>query len=412
MKKKIHFHTDCSFFAGCENMLSEFFSSCDLKDQFEVTLSYRFTELYTDGLKSRSMLDSNIYPLRLFDFSQFSLFPPSRLFWPFRRIERALLYLISPALVVYQFFALWRLFSVLKPDVLHLNNGGYPGALSVRVAAVAGKVAGISSILMVVNNLDVDYRRLLRWGQYPLDYLTAKCVNRFITGSEAASTKLQNVLDLPKRKLVAIHNGISLRPITETKTETKNRIGIDNFSGVVFGVVALMIPRKGHLYLIKAIVYLQERYPEVLKNIKILFEGSGPLRDELELYVRNNNLTENIIFVGSELNVMNFFAILDVFILPSIEFEDFPNVIIEAMGMGKPVISSRLAGTPEQVKDHQTGLLVEPKNEQQLALAILDLALDTPKRKSMSIEGTLAFNNKFRADIAIKNYIKLYQSIL
>ena len=102
----------------------------------------------------------------------------------------------------------------------------------------------------------------------------------------------------------------------------------------------------------------------------MIIEGNGSLRDELINIVKSDKLEPYCLFVGEEANIMDLMNTLDVLILPSIENEDFPNVILEAMGVGKPVIASRIAGTSEQIVDGETGLLVEPQNANDLAHAI------------------------------------------
>ena len=87
-----------------------------------------------------------------------------------------------------------------SPDVLHINNGGYPAALSARAAAIAGRLAGVDKIIMVVNNMAVDYHRLSRRFDYPFDRLVVRSVDRFITGSEAASRRLSAVLWLRSKR--------------------------------------------------------------------------------------------------------------------------------------------------------------------------------------------------------------------
>ena len=70
------------------------------------------------------------------------------------------------------------------------------------------------------------------------------------------------------------------------------------------------------------------------------------------------------------------FEIIDVLALSSTHKEGLPNVLLEALAMGVPVVSSRLAGTPEVVIDGVTGLLVEPGDVDGLATAIRRLADD------------------------------------
>jgi len=295
--------------------------------------------------------------------------------------------------------------------VLHINNGGYPAALSARAAVFSAKLAGIKSIVMVVNNMAFGYQRFSRWWQYPLDRLVAKWVTQFVTGSMAAGLQLKKVLRLPNEKFRPIHNGIALRAESETIVETRRRLGLEDFDGVLLGMVALMELRKGHQILLKAVAtYLQNPANKGVQ-FKVLIEGDGPLRAALQAFVLANQLSDHCIFVGVEENVMNFMAVLDVLILPSIMNEDFPNVILEAMAMEKAIIASNIAGIPEQIEAGKTGILVDPNNVDQLASALEKLITNKALRATMGRLGRQRFLECFVSDIAVRNYSSLYQSL-
>ena len=305
---------------------------------------------------------------------------------------------------------LYVLFRKIKPDILHINNGGYPAARSSLAAAIAGKLAAIPSILMVVNNMAVDYKHYSRWLDYPLDRLVVKSVDLFITGSKAAGLQLRSVLALPVNKITSLHNGIANRSGVENLFETRTRLGLRNFDGVIFGVVALLISRKGHQVLLDAILEISKQVGNGSKCFKVLIEGNGPLREELISFVNANALNEYVEFVGDEKNIVDFMAMLDVLILPSVADEDFPNVVLEAMALGKPVIASRLAGIPEQVSEGETGFLTDPRNVEQLAQAITELTNDTQLRLQMGKAAFNKFQNFFTSEVSVENYLTLYQS--
>jgi glycosyltransferase involved in cell wall biosynthesis len=412
LKKKIHYHTDCPFFAGCENMLVNFFSSSELKQQFDLSLSYRASKKYTAGLNHRLQLDCPIYPMRFPDFSDKNLL--SKKIPPL--IGRGLLFFLrlflTIPLLITQIVMFYWFFRHRKPDLVHINNGGYPAALSARAAVFAAKLAGIKSIVMVVNNMAFGYARFSRWWEYPLDQLVAKWVTQFVTGSMAAGLQLKKVLRLPNEKFRPIHNGIALRAVSETMVETRRRLGLADFDGVLLGIVAVMELRKGHQILLKAVATYLQNFANKGVKFKVLIEGDGPLRDYLEAFVLSNQLSDHCIFVGTEKNVMNFMAVLDVLILPSIMNEDFPNVILEAMAMEKAIIASNIAGIPEQIEAGKTGILVDPNSVEQLASAVDKLIINTSLRTTMGRLGRQRFLEFFVSDIAVRNYKSLYQLII
>lgn len=410
MPKKIliHYYSDCHFFAGCENMLTNFFNSGELRQYYDISFSYRYSASYMQGFKQRVHRDLPVYPVRFPDLSDIALMLKVLPLLSRRLITALIWLLLTGPLLIYEIVVLYLLFKKISPDILHINNGGYPAALSARAATIAGKLAGIPKVLMVVNNMAVDYQRVSRWIEYPVDCIVARSVDQFITGSEAAAAKLRNVLSLPENKVKAIHNGISLRSTTASVAVTHKRLGLENFEGIIFGVVALLVPRKGHRVLLEAVLNLVGGNRENVQQFKLLIEGDGPLRQELSDFVKAHNLSRWVMFVGDEDNVVNFMSAIDVLILPSVQDEDFPNVILEAMALGKPVIASRLAGTPEQIIDGVTGLLVEARNNIQLGEAIAYMMDNQNVMYEMGRASLERFNGYFTSNKALGNYTNMY----
>lgn len=408
---KIHYHTECEFFAGCENMLANFFNSKSFREVHEISFSYVSTKLYEDGLKRRVHLDLPVYPLNFHSFPDLKRMsqwiPPffSKMFFSIFRL------IFNAALFSYQIYILFCLFKKIKPDILHINNGGYPAALSARAAAVAAKYSGVPNVVMVINNMAVGYWSYSRWLDYPIDRVVARCVDTFITGSHAAGNRLQDVLKLSDTQIKTIHNGIELRDFTCTTDETKQRFGLHEFKGVIFGVVALLVPRKGHQILLDAILMMVADKKFSGKEFKILIEGSGPLKQKLFDFVDKNHLSPWVEFIGDEDSIIDFMAALDVLILPSVRDEDFPNVILEAMALGKPVIASRLTGLMEQVVDGVTGLLFAPGDATQLAANIYQLLGSSETRVSMGDEAKKRFVGNFTSSIALDNYNEAYAKL-
>jgi L-malate glycosyltransferase len=413
MKHKLHFHTHAASFSGAENMLSLFLQSERLASLFSISFSYRFSRKYYSGLIDRvQQYKENYYALRFLHLHSHNQLPRWIPILPKRILFVTINWLILYPLMIYEVVTIARLLFRISPDILHINNAGYPAASSSRAAAIAGWLCGVPKIVMVVNNMAVRYDRLSRWPDYPLDRVIARCVDVFITGSKAAGDRLQAVLKLPDNKLKSIHNGIALRNPTSSVETTRDRLIGKCSEVVIFGVVALLVPRKGHQVLLSAILKLVNDNKLTGKKIKIIIEGHGPLQQNLVDFVTNNKLTPWVTFVGDEVNIVDFMAALDVIILPSVRDEDFPNVILEAMALGKPIIASRLAGIPEQVIDGKSGILTEPRNVTQLSKAVLKLLNDDVLRSSMGKTALFQYNNYFTDRISIDNYCELYKKLL
>jgi glycosyltransferase involved in cell wall biosynthesis len=393
-------------------MLANFWMSPQLRQLYEVSFSYRATAAYSDGLHGRVKVDFPVYPLALPDPSSVDVYLR---FLPrgIRRVLRGLLSLVLRwPFLLFDLIVLTRLFRRLKPDIIHINNGGYPGALSCRAAVVAARLSGVRKVLMVVNNLAFPYTNPGRWFDYPIDRLVLRSIKIFVTASAAAAERLRQVLVLPVPRVMSLPNGIRLRPLTETAIETRQRLGLNCFDGVLFGVVALMEKRKGHQILLDALAYLNQSHSPDLLKVRIWFEGDGPLRKELEACVSERHLGHIVHFVGEERNIFNLIQALDVLVLPSIENEDFPNVVLEAMALGKPVIASLIAGTREQVIDGVSGILVAPGDAVGLANALRAFLQDPAYCKELGEQGYERFKEDFTADRAVQRYLLLYEKMI
>lgn len=392
-------------------MLSIFFGSEEFLQEHQVSFSYRSTISYEEGLARRVRFELPMFPLRFPNLSRLTDTPltgASRL----RLIVRILARLALTAPVfLYETVILFVLLRKVRPDVLHINNGGYPGALSARAAAVAGALASVPVTVMVVNNMAEGYDRIPRILGYPLDRLIANLTDVFVTGSEIARQRLNTVLRLDPTRTQAIHNAVELRDKGRSIEQVRQELGLNGFGGIVFGVVALLIPRKGHIVLLEAVAKVMKENRLPPSGIRVMIEGEGPLRAELVKFVAANDLQEIVHFVGHQDDIVGFMAMLDAVILPSVRDEDFPNVVLESMALGKPVICSRLAGTPEQVVDRKTGILVEPADAVALSEAICDLATQSSMRSAMGVAALQRYKSNFMSTVVLGRYTNLYRQL-
>jgi glycosyltransferase involved in cell wall biosynthesis len=399
---RVHYHTDCHTFGGCEQMLVVLLAARDGSG-----FTYRWSPAYERGARGR-------LPDHAIDEGRLQLPDAGRLRERFSHVlrSRALTAAkaITYALPIRQVFQIWdvvvmtRHLQQSRVDILHINNGGFPGGASCNAAVVAARLAGVRRVVYVVNNVAEGYRWPPRWYDYPLDRLAARWVTRFVTGSRPAADALRRVLRLPTDRVVTLHNGVAPRRPDETPEETRSRLSLPP-DALVVSVVAVLEPRKGHRVLVEAIARLQD-----LRLVAVV-EGEGPELEHLRTLARGLGVGDRVRFIGTESDVFNLLSVSDVVVLPSIGSEDFPNVPLEAMALGKPVIASRLAGVPEQVVDEETGLLVEPGDPEALAAALARLAADPGMREGMGAAGRARFEREFTADAAARRYEALYREI-
>jgi glycosyltransferase involved in cell wall biosynthesis len=310
------------------------------------------------------------------------------------RIFHYLFFLIE----VFQFA---KLMKIIKPDVVHLNNGGYPGARSVRAAAVASRLCKIKKIIMVVNNIAVPYSSIYRWVDYPLDRLVANSVTTFITSSRRAQEQLIKVLR-PKARVLKIQNIIE--PLNEVKYDL-NIVG-----KVKIVAVGNLEVRKGHIYLLEAISRIKSEHPEIYNNLDIWIMGSGTNHYFLESKINELGLISKFSILPYQPNTryIELIAKSHLFVHPSISYEDSPNVITTALALGKPIIATDVGGASELVKDKINGLIVEPKNSDSLYQALLLVLTNYSLLKEFSKQSRMIYEKDILQSAALEQYFTLY----
>ncbi len=161
---------------------------------------------------------------------------------------------------------------------------------------------------------------------------------------------------------------------------------------VNFSIVSGLIPKKGHLFLLKAF----EKAVRKNKNIQLKIVGDGPTGEVIKNYVRKNGFADFVKFYPrvkyASAEHKRYFAKADVFVHPSVtgpngDKEGIPGAIIEAMAAGLPVISTYHAGIPHVIEHNKTGMLVQEWDIDQLTNYILEIAQDSEKRNRIAIAG-------------------------
>lgn len=408
MKNKILYFSDCTFFAGCENMIANFLNSNELSQSFDVSFAYNYSIEYENGLNSR-LIKNNFkkHPLNLFKQISYNSLKRNNIITNF---------LLGIFLLIYKYFSiiantvvLYKFFRKNQPDILHINNGGYPAAFSCYSAVIAAHFARIPKIIYVVNNLVENYSKPFRWLDFFIDSVIVKWVHVFITGSQYAGDRLINILHLSKTKHLNINNGISNREISLDRNLFLEQINV-NKNKFIITTIANLEKRKGHIVLLNAILLLKNEEVN-FSNFQFILEGFGPEKPALTTFVNTNKLENDVIFFDRINNVFNLINASDLIILPSISNEDFPNIILEAMSLGKPVIGTKIAGIPEQIDDGVTGLLVNPLDVVELKNSILELINNDEKRNKIGANAKTKFLHLYTKDISVKKYINLYNSI-
>lgn len=177
-------------------------------------------------------------------------------------------------------------------------------------------------------------------------------------------------------------------------------------NSLVLGVVAQLIKRKGHRYLIDALPAVLARFPQV----QVLFLGQGPQRDELSLLVRNRGLDKHIHFAGFREDLPQWLGGLDLLVHPA-DMEGLGVSLLQAAAAGVPVIASRAGGLPEAVSDQKTGLLIQPGSVVELTTAIERMLENPALRIQYGCAGRVRILEKFSVKSMVDGNLSIYKKI-
>ncbi|VAV85703.1 hypothetical protein MNBD_DELTA01-1784 [hydrothermal vent metagenome] len=285
-----------------------------------------------------------------------------------------------------------------KVDIVHahLFNAS-------RASHFLAKLAGVR-ITIETNHVREAWRKgtLKTW--YAIDRLFSRFTDCIIAVSKANADYLLEVKGIEPGKVKVVQNGIDTRAFdaqSRPATSIKAALGIPDDAPLI-AVIARLEPQKGHIYLLEAIPEIIRKYPDVV----FLLAGDGVLASELKAQAARLKIDRNVIFAGFRSDAELLLRSSDIFLLPSL-WEGLPLVVIEASAAGIPVIATAVDGTPEVVRDGETGLLIEPRNPVVITESVLRL-LDNPEEaKKMGQRGA----NYVRAHFDISQQVKGTEAI-
>ena len=269
-----------------------------------------------------------------------------------------------------------------RPDVFHcwLDHpniwGGFGAAL-----------AQVPRVILSTRNVNPTHFPYLNSPYFKEAYrrlLQEKTV-RLINNSENGARDYAKWLGIPKEKIYIIKNGLNFktlkRPSLSALKNWRKKHAIPQSANLIAGVFRLSEEKQPMMFL--------EVAKELLKknaNLYFVIAGVGPYSKKMKLFIKKHQILTRVRLVGRVKNIGKVFA-NSIFSLLCSKHEGFPNVILESMWFGCPVIATRAGGTPEAVVHDKTGLLVNVNNKKGLIKACHLLLKDKIKRETLSRKG-------------------------
>jgi glycosyltransferase involved in cell wall biosynthesis len=359
--------------------------------------------------------------------------PPGRYTVPVR-------YLANPLFYLYAGLAVARIARRERAELLHVQNkqmlipGVIARALARRPVVLSIRDGGIIDAapmcLLHGDRMPPDCGAAKLWRECSVEYfdryvkgargrlpsklaflylwLDARLKQRFLARVDAVVGVSQGIVDVYRRsgllegiaRLRVVHTIPPLggAPTAAEVARTRARLGLEGQRVVLY--VGKFSPGKGTDDLVAA----AGRVAAALPDARFVFVGEGALGDD----------APHLRVLGPLPNreVLALYPLAEVVVVPSVIPDSLSRVILEAMSAGRPVIATRVGGTPELVLHGQTGLLVERGDREGLAAALLALLSDDALRASFGAAGRRHLASLTGAGGSLDRMLEVYAEVL
>ena len=312
---------------------------------------------------------------------------------------------------------IWRLVRFIKSaniDLVHTSLFE-----SEILGGIAGRLSGVPVVSSLVNTSDPS----LILGEEPhpsrtkfqlarlltkMVYMT--CFQHFVAISQYVRDSAIQSFKIPETKVTVIPRAVP-REWLESVPEydicaLRAELSLNGCYPVILNVGRL-VSQKGQRYLLEAMPRILQSLPKA----KLLIVGEGPLKNELEIMIRELHLQDAVLFLGKSTRVKELLLACDFFIFPSL-WEGFGVTLLEAVALGKPCIACNVGPISEFIEHKKTGLLVKSRCSQSLADAVLRLSSDKEMVTNLGQRAQQTVLTKFLIDKNIKKLEALYTQII
>ncbi len=296
--------------------------------------------------------------------------------------------------------ALWRLTGWLKqqmPQLLQcfLFHANFLGRIAARLAGVPHVVCSIRVA-----------EREHRWHLW-LDRLTDRLVDRHVCVSQAVAQFSAHTARLPQHKLVVIPNGVDCARLAAARPADLTAFGIPPACRAVVAIGRLE-PQKGFPWLLTH----ARRWLAAVDDCHLLIVGEGPLRPALQRVICGlGDLGRRVHLAGWRADVPEILAASSLLVLSS-RWEGMPNVVLEAMAAGVPVVATDVEGVRELLGPTADWQTAPPDDPEQFAQKIMAILAQPDLAERLAAANRRRAQAEFNIEKMVQRYQQLWESLL
>lgn len=307
--------------------------------------------------------------------------------------------------------AVWRIYRFLrtaKVDLLRAQT-----AKAGMIARLAARLARVPHVVYTAHAW--SFHDLLPLWKQRLYAALERAASRFcdviLVDSEVVRRRGLAFNVAPPEKIRVIPMGIDVDRFSPEKVALLRddmrqslRIAAD---APVIGAAARFVPDKGLECFVEAAASIVKEQPECV----FVMVGDGPLRPLLERMIAERNLQASFRLVGMQSEMVPYYAVMDVFMLPSLR-EGFGVAYAEAMSCGLPVIATNIAPMTDIILGGENGLFAEPNDAEGFARAALQLVGSPELRRRMGASARQRVVSAFSVSLMIAEHAALFASLV
>ena len=287
-------------------------------------------------------------------------------------------------------FSLTRTFRSRRFDIVHTHSSkaGILGRMAAARAAVPLVIHTVHG--QAFHRYETWWRNLL---YIHAERMAAKRCHRIFAVAQAMVDQCVRARVAPPEKYAVVYSGMEMARFLEGGPDEglRERLGLAAGSPVV-GKIARLFELKGHDTLIAAAPAIVREVPEV----RFLIVGDGVLRESLEADIARRGLTDHFVFTGlvPPSEVHRYTALMDVLVHLSLR-EGLPRTVVQALASAVPAVGFDLDGTPEVIRDGETGYLCQPGDRPAVQEAICKLLRNPQQAREMGRRGRELVRERF-----------------
>jgi glycosyltransferase involved in cell wall biosynthesis len=293
-----------------------------------------------------------------------------------------------------------RLVRAWRPDVLHSHM-----VHANLMARVLRLITPVPVMVSTIHNIYEGGR--LRMAAYRL---TNALVDHVTIVSQAAADRFVREGIVPKSLLTVIPNGVDTEQFRRVPREVGN--SLRQSLGLEQEFVWLAVGRfeiaKDYPNMLRGFSRVRERFPRAV----LLLVGRGSLQSETEQLAQSLGLGSGVRFLGVRDDVVQVMSAADGYVMSS-AWEGMPMVLLEAAAAGLPIVTTRVGGNHEVVRDGESGFVVPPRDHEALGRAMLQLMeLSETQRRSMGDRGREVIRAHYGLNRVVERWEELYRDVL